>query len=523
MPDNTSLLEVQVTSTTQLFPEQDSEGPTTVPLSIIDCTVSYFSRCSGVWFFDPNSNPKSALSLAHLQAALSKTLDSYRPWCGRLSYVTPSKEGHTKRYRRVQVTYNAPTDLGVIYVTATSPKTLADLLPSAEERKTTLKAWDGLKFASGDLLPETSMALHMGDPPPDAPNMIIQVTTFACGSTAIGIAIAHGLSDAQSMCTFAKDWASISRALHASAPLPSLSPVFDPQLLDAAAAGDIDAEKSNPALIEQSRKLPLHRFDWYKGGLDQPWTDKTPADFDRSSVLSPSISIPWEDWDTSAEEAHRVLHFTPSEIQDIHDLATSSTPSSRISKHDALLAHIWTRINLARQLPPQTTTYLDLTFGLRPRLSLPLNFLGSPIMIAAIPLTTPSPPIAYPSIATVASTIRSTLEIFTPSALGALLHDTAFEVSPQRLWRAFLGKKHILQTTWVGAGAGELDFIGEGGPKLRFIKPEMGGDGLVLIIEGLGEKKGHWTANGVDVMVYLEKGAMERLLEDPGLWGKDVT
>jgi hypothetical protein len=143
-------------------------------------------------------------------------------------------------------------------------------------------------------------------------------------------------------------------------------------------------------------------------------------------------------------------------------------------------------------------------------------------MIAAIPSTTPSPPIAYPSVATVASTIRSTLEIFTPSALGALLHDTAFEVSPQRLWRAFLGKKHILQTTWVGAGAGELDFIGEGGPKLRFIKPEMGGDGLVLVIEGLGGKKGHWTANGVDVMVYLEKRAMERLLEDPGLWGKGV-
>jgi len=526
MPESDSPLEVQVTASTQIFPDPSPEEPITAPLSIVDCTVSYFARCAGIWLYDPPASPESTLSIPHLQVALSKTLNSYRPWTGRLSYVVPKQnEGHTKRYRRVQVTYNAPTDLGVTFVTATSPKTLSDFLPSPEERRTALKLWDGLQFPSEGLLPQTRMALSSGKPPPDAPNLIIQITTFACGSTSIGIAITHGLSDAQSMCTFLMDWASISRALHSSAPLPSPSPLFDPHRLDAAAAGDIDAEFPDPALIEQARKLPLHRFDWYKEVPNQPWPVHTPEDFDHTTLLSPSDPIPWEDWDTKAPVAHRVLHFSAAEIQHIHNLAQPSSTDPQVSKHDALLAHIWTRINLARQLPASTTTYLNLTFGLRPRLSLPQNFLGSPIMITAIPtILSSSSSSSPPPLFQTASTIRTHLQAFTRSAIAAVLHDAAYEVSPQRLWRAFLGRKHVLQTTWVGAGATEVHFIGgSASPKLRFVKPEMGGDGLVLVIEGLGENEGHWTANGADVMVYLEKGAMERLESDEGLWGGGVV
>lgn len=528
MVEGGTSLEVQVTSTAQIFPDSTSGEPTTVSLSIVDSTISYFARTAGIWFYDPPSLPDSALSASRLQTALSKTLDSYRPWCGRLSYVEPQvNAGHTKRYRRVQVAFNAATDLGVTFVTATSPRTLSDYLPSPEARTSALKVWDGLQLPSTGLLPSTRMALSSGSPPPDAPNVLIQITNFACGSTSVGIAIAHGLSDAQGMCTFAKDWASINRALHASTALPSPSPVFDPQLLDAAAAGHIDAEFPDPALVEQARNLPLHRFDWYKEVPNQPWKVHTPVDFDYTAILSPSDPIPWEDWDPNAPTSHRVLHFTPAEIQRIHSLA-SPNPNSKISKHDALLAHIWTRINLARQLPASTTTYLDITLGLRSRLSLSQNFLGSPIMIAAVPFIVPSMTSQYPPLSETASLIRSYLQIFTPSAIGAYLHDSAFEVSPQRLWRAFLGKKHILQTTWVGSGAYEVDFVGcstsgNEPPKLRYVQPEMGGDGLVLVMEGLGDEKGgHWTQNGADVIIYLASNVIKRLESDPGLWGEGV-
>lgn len=122
----------------------------------------------------------------------------------------------------------------------------------------------------------------------------------------IGIAIAHGLSDAQSMCIFAKDWASVNRALHSSSPLPTLSPVFNPQLLDSAAAGDIDGEAPDSLLVEEARKLPQHRFDWYKEVSGQRMPVHTPDDFDHSAVLSPSDPIPWWDWDVTLPETGRV-------------------------------------------------------------------------------------------------------------------------------------------------------------------------------------------------------------------------
>lgn len=526
MAQSNPSLEVQVNSTTQVFPETSSKTTTTVPLSIIDSTVSYFARTAGVWFYDRPSNSQAEILSSLLQTALSKTLDSYRPWCGRLSYAVPQVNGgHTKRYRRVWVTFNTATDLGVTFVTATCPKTLSDFLPSPEARRTRDKAWDGSQLPSEGLLPSVKMALSQRNPQPDDPNVIIQITKFSCGSTSVGIATAHGLSDAQGMCTFARDWASISRALYALTDLPILSPVFDPRLLDAAAAGDIDAEFPDPTLVKQARSLPFHRFDWYKKVPNQPWDVPIPPDFDHTAKLSPSDPIPWDDWDTIAPTLHRVLHFTPAEVQHIYSLAVSNS-NSAISKHDALLAHIWKRINIARQLPPSTRTYLNLTIGLRPRLSLPHNFLGSPIMLTAIPTTTPATECKYPPVSEIANLIRSQLQLFTPNAIAVHLHDAAFEVSPQRLWQAFLGRKHILQTTWVGAGANDIDFVGSStpgkdGPQLRYVQPEMGGDGLVLVAESIGEEKGgHWSQNGAEVVIYLTRDAMERLDRDPELWGE---
>lgn len=513
-------LEVEIISSSQIFPEFKEDILTITPLSIIDSTVSYFARCAGIWFYDSPSNGRPALSANDLKHSLSKTLNSYRPWCGRLSYVIPIPNGgHTKRYRRVQITYNASTDLGVTFVEATSPKILSEFVPSVDDRKKADRSWDPSQIPSEELLPTTSMALSNGNPPPDAPNVIVQITTFACGSTSIGIGLAHGLADAQSMCTFAKDWASMNKAICSKTALPSLRPVFDPQLLDAAAAGDIDAEEADARLVEEARNLPQHRFDWYKEVPGQPWPVTTPGDLDKSVVLSPSDPIPWGDWDTDAVEAGRTLHFTSTQIQQIYDQAKSDS-ISKISKHDALLAHMWLRINHARELPSQTTTYLDLTMGLRPRFSLPQNLLGSPIMITAIPWTITE---TFPTLASLASSIRKTLQKFTPSSIGACLHDAAFEVSPQRLWRAFLGEKHVLQTSWIQSGFQDVDFVGGGGPKLRYVQPEMGGDGLLLVMEALGEGRGHWSVNGVDVHIYLEESTIKRLLEDPLLWGEGAV
>ena len=118
--------------------------------------------------------------------------------------------------------------------------------------------------------------------------------------------------------------------------------------------------------------------------------------------------------------------------------------------------------------------------------------------------------------------IRKTLAIFTPEAVANHLHDVAFEVAPQRLWRACLGREHVLLTTWVHAGVYEVDF-GVGAP--RYVEAVMPScDGLVEVMEASdvrreGGERADWISEGVDVSVYLEAEAMKRLLLDGDLWG----
>jgi hypothetical protein len=182
-------LNVQVVSSMSIFPELTQGGPITVPLSIADATSAMFSRCAGIFFYDPPCSPEKALTAEHLRISLSKTLNYYSPWCGRLSFATPHpNSGHTNRYHRINVAYNSPDDVGILFVTATSSKKLSDFLPSISDRVAS-RTWDASQLKSGELLPNTILSLSSSSAPPDAPNVIIQFTTFLCGSTALAIEI----------------------------------------------------------------------------------------------------------------------------------------------------------------------------------------------------------------------------------------------------------------------------------------------------------------------------------------------
>lgn len=454
-------LDVRVTSTTTIFPSSPINDPKSTPLSILDNTSANFARCAAIWYYPPSINP---LIPSHLQISLSQTLNSYRPWCGRLSYTLPPEPKGTqnKRYQRIWVTYNTPNDIGIPFTTATSPHSLSDFLPNVDVRRHEKKASDGVQLPSASLLPDTKLAISKDR---DAPNVVIQFTTFTCGSSAVGISITHCLSDALSLSQFATDWARTSRALLTGATPASLSPVFDPKLLNSHAAGDIDSFP-DPEILKKARALPQHRYDWYKADPNQAWRPNLPEDFDASlGELSPSDPIPWHQWDTKATVSHRLIHFSKEEIIAIYNaILTSSSPASKsttiISKHDALLAHLWSRIIAARNLPTGTTSYLDMTFGLRARVSPPLpdSFLGSPITHAAIPSTNLVQGESEDA-GTLARRIRQYLARFASQEIGWILHDRASEVAPQRLWHACLGREHVLLTTWVHSGVHDVEFV----------------------------------------------------------------
>jgi len=338
------------------------------------------------------------------------------------------------------------------------------------------------------------------------------------------------------MSQFAKDWSLTSRALLSGEPLPALTPIFDPQLLDAFAAGNIDLSNPDPMIQKRARSLPTHRYDWYKQVPGQPWPSSIPSDLPLDAEFSESESIPWYQWDTAASVSHYVLHFSAQEIEHIFFLANTPPQPSRISKHDALLAHTWARINKSRELEPGTKTYLEMTFGFRSRVNPPLPdaFLGSPITHAAIESTISNPGEEgegdSQALPLLARNIRNTLSKFTADEIAAILHDKAYEVAPQRLWTACLGRHYILLTTWVRSGVYDVDFVSRGGDGkegggppsyVEALMPAM--DGLVEVLEAPGEEReresASWYADGVDVSVYLEKKAMDRLLVDEGLWG----
>jgi len=372
-------------------------------------------------------------------------------------------------------------------VTAKTSKRLSHFIPSIEDRKTYQKAWNTSEFASNELVPSTPLALSKESLPLDAPNMVVQHTTFACGSTTLAISITHCLSDAQSLSVFAKDWSSISRALLAGQPLPKLSPIFNPQLLDDHAVGMIDSYTPNNNIRIQARRLPMHRYDWYTPVPNQPWPLKQPSDYPQDIPVrleTPNKPIPWSQWDTKAPVSHHVLHFSKHQVQAIFNHVSSSS-EIKVSKHDVLLSHLWDRINIARQHAPGTQTYLNLSLGLRQRLPPPLpeKFLGSPITMAAISHKIPNSSKAFPP-SHLAEKINQEVSKFTPKAVGQLLHDEAFEVDPQRLWRVCLGKEHLLVTSWIYLGMQDVDFVGNSkGGKLRYVEPVMSPcDGLVVIL-----------------------------------------
>lgn len=102
--------------------------------------------------------------------------------------------------------------------------------------------------------------------------------------------------------------------------------------------------------------------------------------------------------------------------------------------------------------------------------------------------------------------IRDTVSLFTPDKIGAMLHDAAHEVSPQRLWQAFIGNRHVLVTSWLRSGLYEVDFQGAG-KRPRYVHtliPRI--DGCLQVMDaGVDDA-------GFDIALYLEEEAMRNFV-----------
>lgn len=263
---------------------------------------------------------------------------------------------------------------------------------------------------------------------------MVQITTCACGMVAIGVKMAHPLTDAPTLARFTRDWAYTSRALLAGAPFPVLSPVFDPQRLDRITTGGVDATQPDTEIVQRVRSLLMHHYDWWTSSDGTaPKVDPTsnlPVPRHRGHSCHGQSGLPMPLSDISTYTSAR-MKFRGTWEQ----ACSSSAPSKHaISHQDALAAHVWALIIPARGLADDKEMLcLNMLVGIRTRIS--------PITPSNLPRLDPS---AVSCISNrtegsledpgpLATRIRSSLYLFDAPALSALLHDMAHDVGLVRL------------------------------------------------------------------------------------------
>ncbi|KAI1367942.1 transferase [Xylaria arbuscula] len=517
----------------RIFPLDRPRNPTVTQLSILDAAVVRFTDCGAIWFYDAteevDANDPEVFN--RLELALSETLSEYPHFTGQLRWAAKQdvKDSHNPRiFGRPVVTYGSENDAGMELIRAKYGRELQELVPSISERSTTKKIWDISNIRQSDFLPDTKLAFSSITEYADLPVAAAQLTAFKCGGFSVGIRITHCLSDAICLLHFIHTWAERSRRLcgldaarvgekHASS-----QPLFHPGLLDAHANLETQTTEPDSKRLSRALDLPMHRFDWW--ATDAPgypsWataaTNATmPAAAELKQVhLSPSTIPPWTTWDPSAAVDSMQIRFSRSEVERMKAAAMESLPAElkdqTVSRQDALLAHLWVLVNRARQLKEsQEQVYLDISLGVRNRVSPRLldSFVGSPLLLAYATKT--GADASTSEIGAAAGAIRQTLSLFTPQAVSDHLYASANELSPQRLWQAFLGSRHLLVTSWARSRAYEVDFHGTG--VARYVQAQMPFSDGVLQLMDIAD------TGDFDVNLSLEKSAMERLLVDPML------
>ncbi|KAH6691273.1 transferase family-domain-containing protein [Plectosphaerella plurivora] len=512
----------QILASKQLRPSAQPTGPVSVPLSILDAGCARLATAGAIWTFDAPAAADQDVLVNRLEASFVTTLNDFPHWAGQLHW-TPCRQGglHTERFNRPMITYGSPHDPGVEWNVVRLSRRAGEVAPEAATRAAGSQVWVANDFPQAELIAsKTSLALQDLKTYQDMPSMLVQVSLFEDGGFAVAIKMSHALADASALLTFMHRWAANCRSLFGTGSEALDPPVFDPQLLDSKAAGTMDTQ--DPALVAAARSLPLHRFDWwateakgYPSFLAPTTENSRPSDPSllEAAKNEPSSEPPWETWNMMAPVTHAVIHFSGPQVEAIRGLARPTAP--KCSRLDALLAHVWSGINRARGLADDDDdVFLNVTLGIRSRVSPPLpdTFLGSPLILSHIASRGREASASDSSgLGTLAARVRACLEVFTPDAVSAVLHEAIHTVSPQRLWRAFLGQRHVIVTSWLRLGVNEVDFIGNGTtPRYAHpIMPYM--DGCMQVMDSAAGD------GGMDVSLYLESGAMTRLLEDDSL------
>ncbi|CAK9785148.1 unnamed protein product [Cutaneotrichosporon oleaginosum] len=351
----------------------------------------------------------------------------------------------------------------------------------------------------------------------------VKVTLYYDGAAFV-FGTSHVLADAGALGTFLQDWARI--ALHPEEEEDIVDELVEKRRVDWAAldafAGDIDAS------CEEEAGLDLLRYDaWAPGAPPGMRATPDPAieHLDRASGCARGPAPPWDTLHTAPAKRY-AINFTEAEVERIW--ANAKTHAPRASANDALVAHLWRSITCARgSAAPPGPLELSMACDVRRHLAgveTPACFNICLGLLAA------PEDVARPGWAE--QRIRRAVDGVTAPRVAAWLRRRAQDLDPRRKMVCFPGYRSVCVTNWArarvlpdfGGGAPRFahNFVQAFGGYFTIMKAARGGRGGEeegRAEEGREGKVEKWYEPGVDVLLWLEEGGMERLVRDPLLRG----
>ncbi|KAK2759853.1 hypothetical protein FQN54_002587 [Arachnomyces sp. PD_36] len=431
-------------------------------LSTLDMNMPRLYAVRWILCFSLSPSSDKAQIYETLRIGLARTLSSF-PW---LAGDIGPEEGHATQGNRIQIVDSIG---GVNFL----KKDLSSTLPTYEELQKQ-------RFPLSVLSKAPLSPLGVMPEPPRQPVMAAQAN-FIEGGLLLALASHHSLCDASAFHVIIRAWADNTAAATISKSVGAGEPIWNDRSI-------------------------------LTGGI----SGANPADFPEY-ILSPTPqaatgSIPFE----LPPMVSRIFYFSPD------SLAELKVAAGAYSTNDALSAFLWRHITIARNPPEdcpadakaeEKTSSMLYAVNIRDRSNppIPSDYTGNASMAGITNRLKISTLTSKSGLNAASTSIRESLQVFkTPNRVQLTigLIDSRPDPTDYKLaYNGFLGPD-ISFTTWSDLQVYE-DFWGELLGKPEFFRmPGEGADGSVIVFPRLPATVG----GGLEVMVGLELGAMERLL-----------
>ncbi|CAI9115641.1 OLC1v1016605C1 [Oldenlandia corymbosa var. corymbosa] len=429
------------------------------PAEPIPEKVMFLSECDqanalthapSVYFYKPTTH--SVEEIVHiLMDSLSKALVRFYPLAGRLRETNGGGSGGG----RVELHCNNSVDGGALFVEAESDLTIddfGDFCPTPELRS---------------LIPSVDFDVIPVD---EAPLLILQVTKLKCGGISLGTGISHVVGDGQSAGHFFTEWVKIARREKSDD-----HPFLDRTVLQ-------EFEKDHRRILPSPDFFCLPVLLGSSDNLEE--RKKVTATF----MLKLS------------KEQIQALKSKANEINGQDSRVSGCRYRYPFTRIEAVCAHIWKCVSLARGLKSEQETVLFVSVDFRNRVNppLPKRYFGNAVIPLPVLSTVGellSNPLSY-----ISRKIRTEIENVCDDTVRAYLNriKNIPDISTMRYSHivgntqgAFFGNPNLLITSWVGLpifganfGWGNEIFLGPGalGYDGRFaIIPSQNGDESFLV------------------------------------------